>query len=231
MEYWTVREEKELQEKLRGLSEEKFRSFTLTLLPGVDQARVLGVRLPLLRKVAKSIFPSERREAFLSALPHDLYEEDHLHSFLIAGEKDFERAVGAVDSFLPYVDNWSVCDSLRPAVFPKEKERLLPEIQRWIASPKTFTCRFGIEMLMVHFLDDAFSPEYAAAVAALRRGEYYVNMMIAWYFATALTKQEKEIFPYFEGEALAPDCRRKAIRKCLESDRIRPEIKQYLRTL
>ena len=173
----------------------------------------------------------ETLAAFLTDLPHRYFEENQLHAFLISLEKEFERCVGEVEAFLPWIDNWATCDQLSPRVFRKEAPRLLSYIERWIASEHVYTIRFGVGMLMAHFLDDRFEPGYVEKVAGIRSDEYYVNMMIAWYFATALAKQYDSVLPFLEQNRLEVWTHDKAIQKAVESDRITPEQKGYLRTL
>ena len=166
--------------------------------------RVIGVRTPALRKLAKTLRGSGQAEEFLKALPHEFFEENNLHAFLLCEMKDFEACVQAVEDFLPYVDNWATCDQMSPGVFRKNKQALLPHIRRWIASERCYTRRFGIGMLMSHFLDEDFREEYLSLVSDIRSEEYYVNMMIAWYFATALAKQYEAALPFIENRRLDP---------------------------
>lgn len=226
----------EIQERLFALQDLTYREFQSKLMPTVDQERVIGVRTPALRKFAKELArqwqaaPKEALAAgFMDSLPHTYYEENNLHGFLIESMREFDSAIAALDAFLPYVDNWATCDLMRPKVFLKQRDRLLPHIRRWMASTHPYTIRFGIEMLMVHFLDDAFRPEYLDWVADLRSDEYYVNMMIAWFFATALAKQYDAALPYLEKNRLAVWTHNKTIQKAVESDRISTEQKSYLR--
>lgn len=217
--------------RLFELRDEAYAAFQQKLMPTVPADRVIGVRTPAARVLAKELAGSDLAEAFLADLPHRYYDENQLHTFLISLEKDFDRAVALTDAFLPYVDNWATCDQLAPRVFAKRKAELLPQIDRWLASGKTYTVRFGIEMLMNHFLDDAFLPEHAARVAAVRSEEYYVRMMIAWYFATALAKQYDAVLPYLTGNSLDTWTHNKTIQKAIESNCISAETKTYLRGL
>ena len=193
--------------------------------------RVIGVRTPTLRKLAKTLRGSGQAEEFLKALPHEFFEENNLHAFLLCEMKDFEACVQAVEDFLPYVDNWATCDQMSPGVFRKNKQALLPHIRRWIASEQCYTRRFGIGMLMSHFLDEDFREEYLSLVSDIRSEEYYVNMMIAWYFATALAKQYEAALPYLENRRLDPWVHNKAIQKAVESFRVSDGHKTYLKTL
>ena len=207
-----------------------YRDFQCNLMPTVAPETVIGVRTPELRKFAKSFAKTPEAMEFLAILPHCYYEENNLHGFLIASMPDFDRAVAALDDFLPYVDNWATCDLMRPKIFRKHLPELLEPIRRWLASGETYTIRFGMEMLMVFYLDDAFRPEYLDWVAGVKSSEYYVNMMVAWYFATALAKQYDAALPYIQERRLASWTHNKAIQKAIESYRVTDEQKDYLRT-
>lgn len=220
-----------IRETLFSLREEKFAAFQARLIPNVAPERIIGVRTPALRKLAKTLRGSGQGEEFLKALPHEFFEENNLHAFLLCEMKDFEACVQAVEDFLPYVDNWATCDQMSPGVFRKNKQALLPHIRRWIASEQCYTRRFGIGMLMSHFLDEDFREEYLSLVSDIRSEEYYVNMMIAWYFATALAKQYEAALLYLENRRLAPWVHNKAIQKALESFRVSDGHKTYLKTL
>ena len=220
-----------IQERLFALQDEQYRSFTVKLIPTVNPDSVIGVRLPELRKLAKELKGSQEAADFLSVLPHTYYEEYHLHCFLLAPEKDFDAALAQLERFLPYVDNWAVCDSIRLKAFEKQPERLLPHIDRWIASGHTYTIRCAIMCLMNYFLNDHFDEKYLEKVAVIRSDEYYVNMMIAWYFATALAKQYDVAVRYIEDNRLAKWAHNKAIQKAIESYRVTDDHKAYLRTL
>ena len=221
----------EIQEKLISLAEPAYRDFMAPLLPKLPRDRILGVRTPALRSLAKQLYRAGEYDAFLAELPHRYYEENNLHAFLIEQIRDFDRCLAETERFLPYLDNWATCDCLRPPVFKKHRAALLSHIPGWLASGETYTGRFGIGMLMAHFLDDMFDPKHLEWVAALRSGEYYVNMMIAWYFATALAKQYEAALPWLEEKRLERWTHNKAIQKAVESYRIHPEQKTYLKTL
>lgn len=225
----------EVIELVRGrlfeLQDLAYRDFHAKLIPTVDQEKVIGVRTPALRKFAKEFGKSEEAGEFMKVLPHDYYEENNLHGFLIEGFKDYEQCICALDAFLPYVDNWATCDQLSPKVFKKHRQELLPYIGEWLASEQTYTVRFGIGMLMEHFMDEDFERIYLDMVSKVRSEEYYVNMMIAWYFATALAKQYEAALPYIEEKKLGDWTHNKAIQKAVESYRITPEQKKYLRGL
>ena len=220
-----------IRETLFSLREEKYAAFQARLIPNVAPERVIGVRTPALRKLAKTLRGSGQAEEFLKALPHEFFEENNLHAFLLCEMKDFEACVQAVEDFLPYVDNWATCDQMSPKVFRKNKQALLPYIRCWIASERCYTRRFGTGMLMSHFLDEDFREEYLRLVSDKRSEEYYVNMMIAWYFATALAKQYEAALPYLENRRLDPWVHNKTIQKAVESFRVSDEHKACLRAL
>lgn len=220
-----------VQEHLFALQDLKYRDFQCKLMPTVPTETVIGIRTPELRKYAKTFSKTPEAAEFLKILPHRYYEENNLHGILIESMRDYGQVIAALDAFLPYVDNWATCDLMRPKVFQKHLPELLEEIRRWMASDRTYTIRFGMEMLMTFYLDEAFRPEYLDWVAEVRSQEYYVNMMIAWYFATALAKQYGAVLPYIENHRLEPWTHNKAIQKAIESYRITEEQKMYLRTL
>lgn len=222
----------ELQQHLFGMRDAAYAAFIAKLTPGFPPSHFIGVRVPLLRTIARSFAKEEAAsQRFLSHLPHSYYEEDMLHGMLISLVKDYDRCLDLTDRFLPYVDNWAVCDTLSPKVFAKHKAQLLENILRWSSSSHTYTCRFGLRMLMTHFLDDSFSADFLEIPAAIHSEEYYVKMMVAWFFATALAKQWEATLPYLENRQLDPWTHRKTIQKAIESYRIPPERKDYLRTL
>ena len=220
-----------IRETLLSLQDGEFAAFQARLLPNIAPERIIGVRTPELRKLAKQLRGSSDGEAFLKALPHDFFEENNLHAFLLCETKDFERCVQAVEEFLPYVDNWATCDQLRPKAFARNKQALLPHIRSWLDSDREYIRRFGIGMLMSHFLDEDFREEYLRWVSDIHSEEYYVNMMIAWYFATALAKQYEAALPFIENRRLDPWVHNKTIQKALESLRVSDERKIYLKTL
>ena len=217
--------------ELFRLQDKKYAAMQAKIVPTVDPDRIIGVRTPELRTFAKELFKDGDTAAFLTSLPHQYLDENQLHAFVISLEKDFDKCVAEVETFLPYIDNWATCDQLSPKVFKKVPERLLTYICTWIKSDQIYTVRFAIGMLMQHFLDERFEPKYADMVAAVRSEEYYINMMIAWYFATALAKQYASVLPYLEEKRLDGWTHNKAIQKSLESFRITAEQKAYLRTL
>ena len=221
----------EIREKLFALQDEKYRDFQIRLIPGSGRDTMIGVRTPDLRRYAKLLIKTEDIQIFLNDLPHQYFDENQLHAFIISEIKDYDRCMREVIRFLPYVDNWATCDQLSPGIFKKHRQELLQQIRIWIRSDRTYTIRFGIGMLMQHFLDDDFDPEYPAMVAGIRSEEYYVNMMIAWYFATALAKQYEAVLPFMENHRLDAWTNNKAIQKSVESFRITPDQKEYLRSL
>ena len=221
----------EIREQLFEMQDGEYRLFQAKLMPGVPLDSIIGVRTPLLRKLAKQLWKADGADAFLSDLPHKYYDEYNLHGFIISECRDYEKAVRYLDELLPYVDNWATCDLLKPKAFGKNREALRRDIDRWLESDKTFTVRFGIEMIMSHFLDEDFAPEYLERVAEIRSDEYYINMMIAWFFATALAKQWAAAIPYVEACRMDKWTHNKTIQKAIESYRITGEQKEYLRTL
>ena len=225
----TVREE--IRAALFAQRNEVFRDFNARLMPGTDVDRVIGIKTPELRVMAKQYAKHPDVGSFLSELPHMYFEENQLHAFLLCEMKDFDTCLEAVGSFLPFIDNWATCDQLSPKVFQKRSKDLLPNINTWIDSGRTFSVRFGVLCLMRYFLDADFSSEYPDRVAAIRSDEYYVNMMRAWYFATALAKQYEAVLSYLENDSLDTWTHNKAIQKARESYRITPEQKEYLNML
>ena len=222
---------RQIQERLYALQDEGYRAFQCKLMPTVDVSSVIGVRTPLLRALAHELKGSPQAELFLRQLPHQYYEENNLHGFLLERINGFAATLEAVEEFLPYVDNWATSDLLSPGEFKKQPRLLLPHIQGWLSSGQVYTVRFGIEMLMSHFLDENFQPEYLAWVAAVKSQEYYVNMMIAWYFATALAKQYEAAWPYLEKKLLDRWTHNKTIQKAIESYRVSDGHKAELRQL
>lgn len=209
----------------------EYKKFHTKLMPGIDSEKVVGVRIPILRKIAKDYWDALISENFLNKLPHNYYEENNLHAFLIAEIKDYDKCIKEIDLFLPFIDNWATCDSLRPKCFRKNKDKLILEINKWLNSSHTYTVRFAIEMLMVHFLDNDFKNDYLKRVSQVKSNEYYINMMIAWYFATALSKRWEEAFIYIKDKKLDTWVHNKTIGKAIESYRIPNEKKEILRNL
>lgn len=210
------------------MGEEKYREFSSKLMPTVSKDKVIGIRTPILRKYAKDL---ENYDEFLTDLPHKYFEEDNLHAFLIERERDFEKCIEMLDTFLPFVDNWATCDSMKPKVLKKEPEKLLVHIKRWIKSKDVYTVRYAINLFMSFYLDENFDSDYLDLVADVKIEEYYINMMRAWYFATALAKQYNATVPYMENNVLDEWTHNKTIQKSIESFRITEEHKNYLKKL
>ena len=221
----------EIRDRLFSLQDAKYRELQIRILPNLEPESIIGVRTPELRQMAKELAVREETGAFLKDLPHRYFDENQLHAFILSGMKDYTACMEALERFLPYVDNWATCDQMSPKVFRKHRMELLGSIRKWIASDQAYTIRFGIGMLMEHYLDGDFDPAYPEMAAGVRSGEYYVNMMTAWYFATALAKQYDAVIPYIENRRLDPWTHNKAIQKAIESYRITPEQKEYLKTL
>lgn len=215
---------------LMSLQDTKYKNFHSALMPTIDPNLIIGVRVPQLRKFAKEFSKTQDSEIFLNSLPHKYYEENNLHAFIIQQEKDFDHVIKLTKEFLPYIDNWATCDMFRPKVFGNNPEKILPEILNWLSSDKPYTVRFGIGLLHSFFLDKNFSPEILKIVSKIRSDEYYVNMMIAWFFQTALVKQYSLALPYITENKLPKWVHNKTIRKASESFRITKEIKDYLKT-
>ncbi len=216
-------------ERLTALRDPAYAEFQKKLIPTVSPESFVGVRTPELRKLAKELAQTGEAEAFINELPHRFFDENQLHAFILSEDRDFERCLSRVSAFLPYVDNWATCDQMSPKVFKKHRAELLPVIERWLHGGHAYTVRFAIGMLMEHFLDGDFDPRYLAWVSAVRSGEYYVNMMAAWYFATALAKQYDAAFPYIRDRRLPAWTHNKAIQKAAESFRVPPEHKAALK--
>ena len=220
-----------IQKRLFELSDEKNADFSAKLTPGIDREKFLCVRIPASRKLAKEIIKENEHKDFLNSLPHKYYDENILHSILISEIKDYDECIKYVDEFLPYVNNWAVCDTMSPKAFKNKHERLMNDILRWVDSDQTYTIRFGLKILMAHFLDNDFKNEYLKIPAKIKSDEYYINMMIAWFYATALAKQWDSIIVYIENGVLDKWVHNKAIQKARESYRITAEQKEYLKSL
>lgn len=220
-----------IQQQLFALRDEKYKAFHSKLIPTIDPQTIIGVRTPELRKLAKQIEQEPETQEFLHTLPHRYYEENNLHDFLLERIKDYPTFLAELNAFLPYIDNWATCDGLRPKCVKKHLPEFLQEIRGWMQSERTYTIRFGINMLMSFYLDDAFQEEYLSWVAQVQSEEYYVQMMQAWYFATALAKQWDHTVLYLQQEKLCTWVHNKTIQKAIESRRISTQQKQLLRTL
>lgn len=220
-----------LQEELFKLQDTEYRDFNSSLIPGIEKETVIGVRTPVLRKFAKEYAKSGETEQFMRELPHKYYEENNLHMMLIGQIKDYAECISELEKFLPYIDNWATCDSLLPKCFDKNKEDILERAKKWIVADTTYVKRYGMGVMMRLFLDEDFKEEYIQLVAGVKSEEYYVNMMIAWYMATALAKQWDAAIPYIQEHRLSEWVHRKSIQKAVESYRITPEQKDYLKGL
>ena len=221
----------QIREELFRMQDTGYRDFQMKLIPTAGPDTMIGVRTPALRKYAKALVKAGQADEFLKNLPHTYFDENQLHAFILSELKDYDLCIEETDRFLPYVDNWATCDQLSPRIFKKNHSRLAEKIPEWISSQETYTIRFGIGMLMQHFLDEDFDPAYPETVAGIRSEEYYVNMMIAWYFATALAKQYDTVLPYLEQRRLDSWTHNKTIQKAVESYRITSEQKEYLKSL
>ncbi len=223
--------QKEIQQKLFLMQDLTYKEFQEKLIPTVPKELVIGVRTPQLRSFAKDLRESPKRDDFLSSLPHKYYEEKNLHSIVIGLEKDYETCIEEINRYLPHIDNWATCDMLRPKCFSEHKADLLSQIDEWLISKHTYTIRFAIEMLMIHYLEDEFDVQYLEKVSLVYQTDYYVKMMIAWFFATALSKQWEKTIIYLEQNILEKWIHNKTIQKAIESRCITEEQKQYLRKL
>ena len=221
----------ELKKTLFSMADEKYRDFQSKLMPTVPKEKIIGIRTPVLRKFAKDFSKTAGAKVFLSSLPHEFYEENNLHAFLLEFIENFDECAKESTKFLPFVDNWATCDSMSPKIFKKHKTELLGYIEKWLSAEDTYSVRFGIKMLMEHFLEEDFALEYPKRVAGIKSEEYYIKMMQAWYFATALAKQYDSVLPFIEEQKLEKWVHNKAIQKSVESFRITPEQKEYLKTL
>ena len=221
----------EFIQRLYDLSDSQYADLSRKTIPSIDPSLVIGVRTPALRSFAKELNGSDFASEFLKNLPHKYFEENQMHAFLLSLDKDFDRCITNVNLFLPYVDNWATCDQMNPAVFKKHHKELLKFVDRWIKSKDIYAIRFAIKALMDHFLEDDFDPKYMELVSGISSEEYYIRMMVAWYFATALAKQHDSAIVYFEQRRLDPVIHKMAVRKAIDSFRIDKDTKDYLRTL
>ena len=221
----------ELQKSLFELQDLKYRDFHAKLLPGIEKEKIIGIRTPILRKFAREFAKTQDAQEFLQELPHQYYEENNLHLMLVTQIRDYEKCLEEVTRFLPYIDNWATCDLPLPKCFEKHKDELIMDVKNWINSKDTYIIRYGIGVLLRLYLDEGFKDEYPRLVAGVVSDEYYVNMMIAWYFATALAKQWDAVIGYLEKRKLSEWVHRKTIQKAIESYRITKEQKEYLKGL
>ncbi len=220
-----------IRAELKRLQDIQYREMQIRIIPTVNPDTMIGVRTPALRQMAKQYAQAGDIDVFLNDLPHLYFEENQLHAFILSGMKDYPECLRRLNRFLPYVDNWATCDQMSPRVFRTHRKELPDSIREWIGTRETYTVRFGLKIMMEHFLDEDFDPVYPEMAAAVRSGEYYVNMMTAWFFATALAKQYSAVLPYIEQHRLDDWTHNRTIQKAVESYRITPEQKAYLRTL
>lgn len=222
---------KKIIDNLFKMQDKKYRDFQIKLIPNIDSNSVIGVRTPELRNYAKELVKTNNYQFFLEELPHKYFDENQLHSFIISEIKNYDECILYINKFLPYVDNWATCDQMSPKIFKKYHNELLNQIKIWIKSKDAYTIRFGIGMMMQHYLDNNFKDEYLKLISNIKSKEYYVNMMRAWYFATALSKQYKSTISYVENNKLDLWTHNKTIQKAIESYRITSEQKEYLKNL
>lgn len=222
---------KKIEEDLFALQDKDYQIFQSKLIPTMESNKMIGVRTPELRKYAKKVIKENNYIDFINELPHKYFDENQLHAFIISEIKDYDECITYINKFLPYVDNWATCDQMSPKVFKKNHDKLIEQIKNWIKSKETYTIRFGIGMLMQHFLDDNFNESYLKLVSNVKSNEYYVKMMQAWYFATSLAKQYDKTLPYIENKKLETWIHNKTIQKAVESYRITTEQKEYLKSL
>ena len=220
----------DIYERLFSVRDIRYRDFQLNLTPGLTEEYMIGVRTPELRKIAKELIKQGESDIFIEELPHKYFEENQIHVFILLEMKDFDRLINETERFLPYIDNWATCDQLRPKIFAKYPDAVLSKIREWTSSDKTYTVRFGLGMLMAYFLDDKFSPEQLDIAVNIQSGEYYINMMRAWYFATALAKQYEYCIRVIEENRLDVWTHNKTIQKARESFRVSDEHKEYLKS-
>lgn len=222
---------KKVIEELFKLQDLDYRNFQSKLMPTIDINTIIGVRIPYLRTMAKEMVKNNEYQEFIKELPHKYYDENNLHGYIISELKDYEETIKEINNFLPFIDNWATCDTTSPKIFKKNKDKLIIEIEKWISSNETYTIRFGIEMMMSHYLDNNFKLEYLDLISNIKSEEYYVNMMISWFFQTALTKQWNYTIKIIENKKLSKWVHNKTIQKSLESNRINKEQKEYLKGL
>ena len=222
--------EREITKRLFSLRDEKYKAFNSKLIPNIKEDTVIGVRTPLLRKFSCEIYKSGDYGQFMKALPHEYYEQNNLHAFLIEKSKDYDECINLLEEFLPHIDNWATCDCLRPKILKAQPDKLLQSIKKWLRSKHTYTVRFAIGCLLSFYLDESFDKAHLELVSEIESDEYYINMMIAWYFATALAKQYSSTVGYIEEKRLPLWVHKKTIQNAVESYLISDETKQYLKT-
>ncbi len=220
-----------IKNRLISLEDKEYKAFHSRLMPNIPEERIIGIRIPVLRKLAKELIKEGCSDEFISVLPHYYYEENNLHAFILEEIRDFDKLIAELERFLPFVDNWATCDCLSPKAFRKNTDKLSSYALKWLEAEDEYTVRFGIETLMIYFLDDRFISDYPDAVASVKSDKYYINMMISWYFATALAKRWDDIIPFIENNKLDEWVHNKTIAKAIESYRITPEQKEKLRLM
>lgn len=221
----------EIRDKLFALSDENYKTFNSRLIPTVPLEKMIGVRTPALKQLAKETARSADCGSFLSALPHDFFEENQLHAFIISLSKDFNECIAQTTKFLPYIDNWATCDQLCASVYKKHTDELMPYILRWISSEHIYTVRYALRCLMMYYLDDKFDPQQLSLAASANNSDYYVAMAQGWYFATALAKHWNETLPWLEQRRLDLVVHKITVKKALESFRVCDEHKAVLREI
>lgn len=221
----------EIRERLLQNADEGFKKFNSSLVPTVGASTVIGVRTPVLRRLASELYGTEAAEVFMQSLPHKYLEENHLHAYLTEKIKDFDRCVAAVEEFLPFIDNWATCDTMSPTVFGHNTDRLLPRIESWLGSRHTYTVRFGTVMLLRYYLDENFKPEILTLAESVPTDEYYLSTAVAWFFATALAKQYESAVKVLEQRRLDRATHLRTVQKAVESFRVEASHKEYLKTL
>ena len=231
MKSFAIFKKEDILKLLFESADDKYREFTCKLIPNIDKENTIGVRTPTLRTLAKAIKGSDTAYDFMRALPHRYLEENHLHGYLIEYERDYEKALSLTIDFLPFIDNWATCDTTRPKVFKKDLDTLFTYIRKWIASKHTYTVRYAVGLLLSFYLDEKFDKSHLSLVASIKSDEYYVKMMVAWYFATALSKQYEATIPYLEKGVMEKWTHNKTITKAVESYRISDDKKAYIKTL
>ena len=220
----------DIQKYLISQGDAKYRVFTLPLIPNVDEKTFIGVRLPVIKKYAKDLSENERLE-FLNDLPHQYHEENLLHAFILSNMKDYDEFIKYVDAFLPYVSNWSVCDTICNKHLYKHLDKLIKEVYAWLKSKELYRVRYAVKCLMNYYLDEHFQDEHLRRVAQIKLTDYYVEMMNAWYIATGLAKNYDSFIKAIEEHRFDPVTHNKAFRKAIESYRVSEEHKAYLKTL
>lgn len=219
-----------IKDDLFSLKDEQYQVFQSSLIPTIPKDTVIGVRTPILRKYAKDL-SNEVRDSFMQELPHQYYEENILHAICLSELKDYDLFMKEIERFLPYIDNWAVCDIIKPKVVQKDKKDFIQYIKKWIDSNEVYTIRFGIDMLMTYYLDEDYRKTYLKYTLKVKSSDYYVKMVVAWFYATALAKHYEDTLEILEEKKLPKWVHNKTIQKAIESYRITFEQKEYLKSL